>query len=93
VAGGGEPESRGRRGCYQPGCPFGNDKTPGGTRNYIQSRLSRNGVFLFVLEGQVEVGGQKLERRDGLGISATEQFTIKAETAAELLAIEVPMFA
>src|SRR5258708_3166942 len=52
-----------------------------------------NGVFLFVLEGEVDVDGKKLERRDGLGISATSQFTIKAGPDSELLAIEVPMFA
>lgn len=52
-----------------------------------------NGVYLFVLEGEVEAGGKKLGRRDGLGVSGMEQFTVKAETNAELLAIEVPMFA
>lgn len=55
--------------------------------------FSGNGVFLFVLEGQVEVDGKKLERRDGLGISGTDQFTIKAGPDSDLLAIEVPMFA
>jgi redox-sensitive bicupin YhaK (pirin superfamily) len=52
-----------------------------------------NGIFLFVLEGQVEIDGKTLERRDGLGISGTDQFTIKAGPDSELLAIEVPMFA
>jgi quercetin 2,3-dioxygenase len=52
-----------------------------------------NGVYLFVLEGQVEVDGMMLERRDGLGISEMDQFAIKAGIDSELLAIEVPMFA
>lgn len=52
-----------------------------------------NGVYIFVLEGEVEIDGKKLGRRDALGISATDTFTIKADAASELLAIEVPMFA
>ena len=52
-----------------------------------------NGIYLFVLGGQVEVDGKTLERRDGLGISGTEEFSIKAGPDSDLLAIEVPMFA
>jgi hypothetical protein len=32
-----------------------------------------------------------LNRRDGLGITETETFTIKANSDAQLLAMEVPM--
>jgi redox-sensitive bicupin YhaK (pirin superfamily) len=52
-----------------------------------------NGVFLFVLDGEVEVDGKKLERRDALGVSEMQNVSIHAVTSAELLAIEVPMFA
>ena len=51
-----------------------------------------NGVYLFVLEGEVEVDGKKLEKRDAIGISEIKDFSIHALTGAELLAIEVPMF-
>ncbi len=50
-----------------------------------------NGVYAFVIEGEVTVGGQKLERRDGLGITDTDQLEIIANSDAELLLIEVPM--
>ncbi|MCJ8164475.1 pirin family protein [Pontibacter sp. E15-1] len=50
-----------------------------------------NGVYAFVLEGEVEIDGEKLGRRDGLGISETEAFQIKASGDAELLLMEVPM--
>jgi len=53
--------------------------------------FKNNGVFLVVINGTVEVGGQQLNKRDALGISETESFTVKASEDAELLAIEIPM--
>lgn len=50
-----------------------------------------NGVFLVVINGKAEVNGQQLHKRDALGISETESFTVKASEDAELLAIEIPM--
>ncbi|MBL7702488.1 MAG: pirin family protein [Ferruginibacter sp.] len=50
-----------------------------------------NGVFLVVINGSVEVEGQQLNKRDALGISETDSFSIKASEDAELLAIEIPM--
>ena len=50
-----------------------------------------NGVFLFVIEGEVIVEGEKLGKRDAIGISEVAQFTLSAQTNAKLLAIEVPM--
>ena len=50
-----------------------------------------NGVFLVVINGSVEVGGEQLNKRDALGISEMENFTVKASEDAELLAIEIPM--
>jgi redox-sensitive bicupin YhaK (pirin superfamily) len=53
--------------------------------------FKNNGVFLVVINGSVEVGGQQLIKRDALGISETESFTVIASEDAELLAIEIPM--
>jgi len=50
-----------------------------------------NGVFLFVIEGEVIVEEEQLGRRDAIGITEVAQFTLKAQTNAKLLAIEVPM--
>ena len=53
-----------------------------------------NGVYVFVLEGQFEIAEQLLERRDGMGISDSDVFTIKSLSAdAEILLMEVPMMA
>ncbi len=51
-----------------------------------------NGVYAFVLEGEVEIDGETLGRRDGMGISDADAFKIKASGDAELLLIEVPMY-
>lgn len=52
---------------------------------------SGNGVYVFVLEGEVTVGGTLLTRRDGLGVWETEEVDITASTEAQLLFVEVPM--
>ncbi len=50
-----------------------------------------NGVYAFVLEGEIEINGQKLGRRDGLGISETDTLQIKATSNAEVLLMDLPM--
>jgi redox-sensitive bicupin YhaK (pirin superfamily) len=50
-----------------------------------------NGVYAFVIEGDVSINGQKLNKRDGLGIWDTEKISITTDTDAELLLMEVPM--
>jgi redox-sensitive bicupin YhaK (pirin superfamily) len=52
-----------------------------------------NGVYVFVLSGNVEIGDSQLQSRDGLGITDADHFSVHAVTDAEVLAIEVPMFA
>ena len=50
-----------------------------------------NGLYIFVLEGQAEVDGQLLDKRDGYGIWETDKVIIKATQDAKLLLMEVPM--
>lgn len=52
---------------------------------------SNNGVYAFVIEGDVTINGQSLNRRDGLGITETSKLEIKADSNAELLLMEVPV--
>lgn len=52
---------------------------------------SGNGVYIFVLEGCVTVGGETLERRDGMGVRNVDCFTVEAVDDAQVLLIEVPM--
>ena len=53
--------------------------------------FKNNGIFLVVINGSVTVNGEQLNKRDALGISETESFSIIASENAELLAIEIPM--
>ncbi len=50
-----------------------------------------NGVYAFVLSGEVSINGNKLGTRDGFGIWDTDKFSIKADSDAEFLLMEVPM--
>ncbi len=54
-------------------------------------RKDGNGVYAFVLEGDVTIAGQKLNRRDGFGISETDQVIITSDSDASILLIDVPM--
>lgn len=50
-----------------------------------------NGVYVFVINGEVTANGNTLQKRDAIGISGTEIVEIKANTNAEILLIDVPM--
>lgn len=50
-----------------------------------------NGVYAFILEGEVEINGEKLSKRDGMGIWDTTSFNVKATEDARVLLMEVPM--
>ncbi|WP_430424627.1 pirin family protein [Maribacter litoralis] len=51
----------------------------------------RNGVYVFVLDGQVEVNGKKLNSRDGLGLWETKEVSFKANSKVDILVMEIPM--
>lgn len=50
-----------------------------------------NGVYAFVLDGDVTIDGQSLNKRDGFGIWDTEKINIKADSKAKVLLMDVPM--
>ena len=51
-----------------------------------------HGVYLFLLEGSATVDGQELDRRDGLGVTDTREFSLTTgPEGARILAMEVPM--
>jgi quercetin 2,3-dioxygenase len=56
-----------------------------------QPNKGGNGVYAFVLEGQVTINGNTLNKRDALGVWEADKLQINSNTAAELLLIEVPM--
>ena len=62
----------------------------GSTDSYTLKKEG-NGVYAFILEGEVEINGQKLENRDGFGLWETDSFDFKALTDSRVLLMEVPM--
>jgi redox-sensitive bicupin YhaK (pirin superfamily) len=50
-----------------------------------------NGLYVFLIDGGIEISGVKLGKRDALGIYATDNLSIKANQDSKILAIEVPM--
>jgi quercetin 2,3-dioxygenase len=68
-------------GSYDAGVEFGYERKKKG-----------NGVYLFVIKGAFQANGQRLEERDGLGISGEEPVRLESlEAGSEILVIEVPM--
>ncbi len=70
---------------------FSLTKLEAGKELQYTNAFTDNGVYLVVINGSVNVGDIVLGKRDALGISETENFTVTAKEDSELLAIEVPM--
>ncbi|MDI5887198.1 pirin family protein [Flavobacterium yafengii] len=54
-------------------------------------KIPKNGVYLFLIEGEIEVNNQTLRARDAMGITDFDQFEIKISTKSKILLVEVPM--
>jgi len=54
-------------------------------------KANGNGVYAFILSGDVTINGQQLNTRDGFGIWDTDKISIHADSDAEFLLMEVPM--
>ena len=50
-----------------------------------------NGFYIMNIEGEIEVNGEKLEKRDAIGIWETNEIEIKANTNSRFLIMEIPM--
>jgi hypothetical protein len=58
----------------------------------IALKNENNGLYIFVVDGEVDVAGNTLSKRDALGVSVIESVAIRAKSNSELIIIEVPMF-
>lgn len=50
-----------------------------------------NGVYAFILSGDVTINGQQLNTRDGFGVWNTDKLDIVANSQVEFLLMDVPM--
>ncbi|RZK49916.1 MAG: pirin family protein [Pedobacter sp.] len=62
----------------------------GKKQNYTLKK-SGSGLYIFVIKGQLEINGNVINTRDGLGIWNTSEFNFKSNTDSEFLVMEVPM--
>jgi redox-sensitive bicupin YhaK (pirin superfamily) len=62
-----------------------------GVNTSYQLKGEGTGVYAFVLDGQLEMAGEKLSKRDGMGVWETNELRVQAETKSRLLLMEVPM--
>ena len=63
-----------------------------GFESTYQIKKAGNGVYAFVISGEVTIDGQVLAQRDAIGIWDADHISFKANTAnAEVLLMDVPM--
>jgi redox-sensitive bicupin YhaK (pirin superfamily) len=62
-----------------------------GIRADYNIKSKGNGVYAFVLSGDVTINNQQLNTRDGFGIWDIDTMSITADTDTEFLLMEVPM--
>ena len=62
-----------------------------GISTIYEVKAKGNGVYAFILKGDVIINNQPLTTRDGFGIWDVDSLTLKAESDAEILLMEVPM--
>lgn len=67
------------------------DFTEAGHEEELKVKNTDNGIYFFVIEGEVEIEGQELSKRDGFGIWNKESVKVKSKGNSKVLAMEVPM--
>lgn len=70
---------------------FNLGKFEAGASDRYRINRKENGVYAFVLEGNVTIEGQSLNARDGFGIWNTDEISVQADSKARVLLMEVPM--
>jgi quercetin 2,3-dioxygenase len=62
-----------------------------GIKSEYKLKARDNGLYAFILDGEMTIDGQKLMSRDGFGIWDTDKISFTADSDSELLLMEVPM--
>lgn len=63
----------------------------GGKEVVYERQSGGNGVYIFILNGEVEIEGKKFNTRDGVGIQDFNTLKISASKNSEILLMEVPL--
>ncbi len=62
-----------------------------GCSSKYELKDKRNGIYAFILDGEVTIENQNLSKRDGFGIWDTDAININSNSEARILLMEVPM--
>lgn len=62
-----------------------------GTNETYKLRNKDNGVYCFVINGDITIEKQPLNERDGFGIWEIESFDLQADSDTKILLMEVPL--
>ena len=54
-------------------------------------KIPKNGIYLFLIEGEIEVNNNVLKARDAMEITDFDAFEIKISSKSKILLVEVPM--
>jgi len=62
-----------------------------GTSQTYTLKNANNGVYAIIIEGEAQLAGQTLSKRDGLGVWNVNEFDFNALTDTKVLLMEVSM--
>lgn len=65
------------------------DLEPGSELSYTLRREG-NGAYFYIIDGNAEIAGEQLKRRDALGIEDFKDATVKASTKLRILVLDIP---
>ena len=63
----------------------------GNSNTTYRVQIPNNGVYLFLIEGEITVNNQILKARDAIGITNFDAFDISINSQSKILLVEVPM--
>lgn len=61
------------------------------TTTTYKVKTPKNGVYLFLIDGEITIDHTILKARDAIGITDFEEFEIQCKTKSKILLVEVPM--
>ncbi len=70
---------------------FNLTRIPAGERRDYMRQREENGVYFFLIEGEVQLEGQSLKTRDAAGLWGQSSYEVIAEQDAFVLAIDLPL--
>ncbi|MBF6607911.1 MAG: pirin family protein [Flavobacterium sp.] len=62
-----------------------------GANAQYRTNIAGNGLYIFLIEGEIELAGNILKQRDAAGITNTADININIVAPSKILIVEVPM--